>query len=100
MKLFKGHVAELLRHPYGADVVMDLYDVVSAGQRNVMASEFYGREFCLFDGVSGESSKLKSLQQALDRAPPAKRRAIIIFVMKSLVPIMEKALLHPPIVHR
>ena len=40
---FKGHVSELARHPYGADVLVDLYDVASTQQRNALCAEFYGR---------------------------------------------------------
>jgi hypothetical protein len=36
--MFQGHMIELLRHPYGADVLMDLYDVASTPMRNLMVS--------------------------------------------------------------
>lgn len=101
VKLFRGHVAQLLRQPFGADVVMDLYDVAATAQRNEMCAEFYGREFVLFDGVGGQAGGLASLRQLLDAgAAPAKRRAIMQHMTKALAPIMEKAILHPPITHR
>ena len=34
--LCKGHAKELLRHPQGADVMIDLYDVASTHLRNAM----------------------------------------------------------------
>ncbi|GLI58570.1 hypothetical protein VaNZ11_000192 [Volvox africanus] len=100
VRLFRGQVAQLLRQPYGADVITDLYDVASSLDRNALCSEFYGKEFVLFDGLTGEAGRLYSLKQLMATAPPAKQRAIIQHMTKSLVPIMEKALLHPPIVHR
>lgn len=51
--LFKGRVAELLRHPQGADVLTDLYDVAPQPLRNAMCAELYGREYVLFEGVGG-----------------------------------------------
>ena len=36
----KGHVTELLRHPQGADVMIDLYDVANTQLRNAMVSAF------------------------------------------------------------
>jgi hypothetical protein len=36
LRLFKGHAAELLRHPYGSDVMAELYDVSSGAQRNAL----------------------------------------------------------------
>ncbi|GIL88103.1 hypothetical protein Vretimale_13967 [Volvox reticuliferus] len=100
VRLFRGHVAQLLRQPYGADVITDLYDVASTADRNALCSEFYGKEFVLFDGITGEAGRLYSLKQLMATAPPAKQRAIIQHMAKSLAPIMEKAILHPPIVHR
>ncbi|GLC37797.1 hypothetical protein PLESTB_001477700 [Pleodorina starrii] len=100
VKLFRGHVAQLLRQPYGADVITDLYDVASTADRNALCSEFYGKEFVLFDGISGEAGRLYSLKQLMASSPAAKQRAIIQHMTKALTPIMEKALLHPPITHR
>ncbi|PNH12802.1 Pumilio 24 [Tetrabaena socialis] len=97
---FRGHVAQLLRQPYAADVITDLYDVASTSDRNTLCSEFYGKEFVLFDGLSGEAGRLHSLKQLMAGVAPAKQRAIIQHMSKSLMPIMEKALLHPPITHR
>ncbi len=100
MKLFRGHVAQLLRQPYGADVITDLYDVAGTADRNAMCAEFYGKEFVLFGGLSGEAGRLHSLKQLMANAPPAKQRAVVLHMTKALTPIMEKALLHPPMTHR
>lgn len=98
--MFRGHVAELLRQAQGADVVDDLYNVANTAQRNMLCAEFYGKEYVLFDGVSGDASQLGSLQQLLAGASSSKRRAVIQHMSKALIPIMEKALLHPAITHR
>lgn len=100
MAQFKGHVAELLRHPRGADVLVDLFDVASTEQRNAMCAEFYGMEFVLFDGVATRSGGLSGLKQLLEGVNVAKRRAIFQHMTRALAPIMEKAILHPPMVHR
>ena len=46
IKLFKGHMAELLRHPQGCDVLTDLYDVASSAQRNAMVSLLPSHDYC------------------------------------------------------
>ncbi len=97
---FKGHVAELLRHPRGADVLVDLYDVASTTQRNAMCSEFYGKEYVLFDGVGKQAACLPGLKVLLEGVATAKKRSVFQFMTRALQPIMEKAILHPPIVHR
>lgn len=100
MKQFKGHVVELLRHPQGCQVMTDIYDVASTAQRNAMCAEFYGREFTLFDGVTQRGEDLSSLGQLLGLVPPTKRRSIYQSMTRGLEPVMEKALLHPPMTHR
>jgi len=52
IKSFYGHVTELMRHNFGADVVEYAYnDFANAQQRSMLASEFYGPEFILFKGT-------------------------------------------------
>ncbi|KAI8470969.1 MAG: pumilio family protein [Monoraphidium minutum] len=101
--VFKGRVAELLRHPQGADVLTDLYDVAPQHLRNAMCAELYGREYALFDGVGGAAplaGQVGHLRQLLEGAPPAKRKAVLQHLTKCLQPVLEKALLHPPMTHR
>ncbi|KAG2498855.1 hypothetical protein HYH03_003047 [Edaphochlamys debaryana] len=100
VRLFRGQVANLLRQPYGADVITDLYDVASTADRNALCAEFYGKEFVLFGGLTGEASRLHSLKQLMAGVPPAKQRAVLLHMTKCLQPIMEKALVHPPMTHR
>lgn len=93
-------MAELLRHPRGADVLVDLFDVASTAQRNAMCAEFYGKEYVLFDGVGVQSGNLAGLKQLLASVDTAKKRSIFQHMTRAIVPIMEKAILHPPMVHR
>ncbi|KAF5840451.1 armadillo-type protein [Dunaliella salina] len=97
--LCKGYVKELLRHPQGADVMIDLYDVANTQGRNAMCAEFYGREFSLFDGIGAKGSSLSSLSQLLEGSDNAKRRSVLLHMTKALMPIVEKGILHPPMVH-
>ena len=92
--MFKGHVAHLLRHPCGAAVVDDLYTQANAQQRSAMVAELYGREYVLF------SSETKRLPDLLKELSPSQTRAVLRHMAQHAVPIMEKALLDPAIVHR
>lgn len=51
VKALRGQVPSLLRHPCAAAVISELYSVASTQQRNLMASEFYGKEFVVFGEV-------------------------------------------------
>ena len=94
LKLFKGHVAQLLRHPCGTNVIDALYNEANAKQQAAMAAELYGREFVLF---SGEAKRLPELMQEL---PPAKQKAVLHNLAQHAIPIMEKALVDSPLGHR
>ena len=52
LRTMRGHIPELLRHPYAAAIVDDLYLCASGQQRNAMVAEFYAREYVLFEQVS------------------------------------------------
>lgn len=102
MKSFKGHVAELLRHPAGTHVLDDLYTAVTAAQRNSLVAECYGREYVLFEGgtlnnVQGPPAKLSDL---LERVDGNKRRAVIAHLASAVVPVMDKGLVDSQISHR
>ncbi|KAF8073043.1 APUM24 [Scenedesmus sp. PABB004] len=100
VKLFRGHVAELLRHPAGADVLDDLYSVAPPPCRNALCAELYAREFSLFGGVAMPAESIAHLGQLLAGAEPAKRAAVVAHLYKGLAPVLEKALLHPVMTHR
>ena len=92
--MFKGHIAQLLRHPCGASVIDDLYNEATSKQQAAMAAELYGREYVLF---SGEAKRLPELMKEL---PLAKQKAVLRNMAQHAIPIMEKALVDPPLVHR
>ena len=92
--MFKGHIAQLLRHPCGAAVIDDLYNEATRKQQGAMAAELYGREYVLF---SGEAKRLPDLMKEL---PAAKQKAVLRNMAQHATPIMEKALVDPPLVHR
>jgi pumilio family protein 6 len=100
VKLFKGHVAELLRHPCGADVLDDLYNVSPVSCRNALCAELYGREFSLFGGVSTPGESISHLSQLLSSVDSSKKQAVLRSLFKGLAPVLEKALLHPAMTHR
>lgn len=100
VKLFKGHVSELLRHPCGVDVLDDLYNVSPPPCRNALCAELYGREFSLFGGVSTPAESISHLSQLLGGVDAAKRQAVVASLYKGLAPVVEKALLHPVMTHR
>jgi len=66
----------------------------------LQCAEFYGREFSLFDGIGAKGSSLTSLAQLLEGSDNTKRRAVLLHMTKALMPIVEKGILHPPMVHR
>ncbi|KAL0034219.1 hypothetical protein WJX77_003906 [Trebouxia sp. C0004] len=94
LKMFRGHIAQLLRHPCGAAVIDDLYNEATRKQQAAMAAELYGREYVLF---SGEAKRLPELMKEL---PAAKQKAVLRNMAQHAIPIMEKALVDPPLVHR
>ncbi|KAK9810029.1 hypothetical protein WJX72_003629 [[Myrmecia] bisecta] len=96
LRLFKGHIPQLLRHPCGASIVVELYAAANAKQKNALAAEFYGKEFTLFE----QNNAPAKLSDLLAKADAAKRRTIIQTLSVHLIPIMEKALVDPALVHR
>ncbi|PSC67267.1 pumilio-like protein 24, partial [Micractinium conductrix] len=124
LKAFRGHLGELLRHPAGSHVVDDLYAGRLAGwlglqragvaawgvpassgrrrQRNLMAAEFYGREYVLFESgtLNNSDGTPAHLSDLMSRVDGAKQRSIIQHMSKDLIPIMEKGLVDCPLVHR
>lgn len=44
--------------------------------------------------------EVKNLAQLLGSCEPAKRKAVVAHLTKELMPVVEKALLHPPMTHR
>lgn len=79
VKAVKGHVPELLRHPCGATILEELYNIASAAQRDTLAAEFYGKEYVLFGpaqvGAPGGGQGV--LTRLLAAAEPLKRKTIL-----------------------
>ena len=104
LKLYRGHLAGLLRHPTGASVVDELYTRASPAQRDGMAAEFYSREYVLFPAgatsAAGTSSIPSSLAAALQDAPPPRRAAILTRLATQVTPILDKGMLDPALTHR
>ena len=92
--MFKGHIAHMLRHPCAAAVVDDLYTQANAQQRSAMVAELYGREYVLF------SAETKRLPELFKDITPAQQTTVLRHIGQHAVPIMEKALIDPAIVHR
>jgi hypothetical protein len=125
VKTFQGHVPKLLRHPCGFKVVNELYTNANGRQRRCLSAEFYGREMLLFGqvpesllqansahavvpkGVSicelgcldGQESAPKRLEELLRETDATGRQKIVQQLGINLIPIMEKGLLDPVIVH-
>ena len=94
LKMFKGHVAHLVRHPCGAAIIDDVYHVANAQQRTAMVAELYGREFVLFSGEA------RSITSFIHDLPLPKQKAVIRNMSQHAIPLMEKALVDSPLVHR
>ncbi|KAL4423682.1 hypothetical protein ABPG75_000983 [Micractinium tetrahymenae] len=102
LKAFRGHLGELLRHPAGTHVVDDLWSVADTKQRNLMAAEFYGKEYVLFESgtINNTEGAPSHLADLMARVDGAKQRSIIQHMSKDLLPLMEKGLVDCPLAHR
>eukprot|EP00889_Picochlorum_renovo_P001191 jgi/Picre1/28221/NNA_003627.t1 len=100
-KAFKGKAPELLRHPAGTHVLDDLYSVAHVEQRRMMAAEFYGKEYALFDSGTLNNTKgaPESLSQLLSAVEGQKQLAIIRHVASTLTPVIEKGLVDNQLAH-
>jgi len=111
VKRFRGSVASLLRHPTGAPVIDELYSRASQRDRDAMTAELYSKEYSVFaPGASGSGSgsgdSTSSIPSSLSGALEARggdaraRREMLSRVAALLTPLLEKAMVDPPIVHR
>ncbi|KAK9844997.1 hypothetical protein WJX74_009447 [Apatococcus lobatus] len=96
LRILRGHIPELLRHPYAAAIVDDLYLCASGQQRNAMVAEFYAREYVLFE----QAALPKSLAELLGTVDASKKQQVLRRMSIHMQPILEKALIDPMITQR
>ena len=98
----KGNVRALAKHPVGSQVLESLYFPAPPAQRLAMQAEFYGSEYALFGGAGadGDKAAVKSLKEAMLRKPVAQRQGMLRQMNAVLLPILEKGLVSPSIVHK
>ena len=99
----KGRVRVLAKHPVGSQVLEALYWPAPAPCKRDMECEFYGSEFAMFgaSGLSGDADKpATSLREAMLSKPVAQRQGILREMNKTLLPILEKGLVSPSLIHK
>lgn len=99
MRACRGSVVKLFRHPCSSPVVTDLYDELQTAERNVLIAEFYSRDVALL-GPKASTLELNSLTDAWPGMNGLQRRSTMQRLIQSLQPILEKAYVDPPPIHR
>lgn len=99
----KGSVRALAKHPVGSQVLESLYFPAPPAERLSMRCEFYGSEFAYFgaggaDG-DGKSTAPKNLREAMRLKPQQQRQGMLRQMNAALLPILEKGLVSPSLVH-
>jgi pumilio family protein 6 len=98
----QGSVRTLAKHPVGSQVLESLYFPAPPAQKKSMEVEFYGAEYALF-GAAGDgtgATAVKSLKEAMLRKPVAQRQGMLRQMNAALLPILEKGLVSPSIIHK
>jgi pumilio family protein 6 len=100
----KGQVRALAKHPVGSQVLESLYFPAPPKEKLQMRCEFYGSEFAFFgaggaDGDAKNVSAPKNLRDAMKSKPRAQRQGMLRQMNASLLPILEKGLVSPSLVH-
>jgi len=101
----KGKVRALAKHPVGSQVLESLYFPAPPAQRLAMRCEFYGSEFAFF-GAGGADARggggdeaPRNLREAMRAKPAAQRQGMLRQMNAALLPILEKGLVSPSLVH-
>jgi pumilio family protein 6 len=101
----KGKVRALAKHPVGSQVLESLYFPAPPAQRLAMRCEFYGSEFAFF-GAGGADTRggggdeaPRNLREAMRAKPAAQRQGMLRQMNAALLPILEKGLVSPSLVH-
>lgn len=90
---------KLFKHPCGSAVIADLYEELPAADRNAIVAEFYSRETALL-GAKASTATLRSLVDAWPAMDATERRMTMQRLILALNPIIEKAYVDPPAIHR
>ena len=104
----KGQVTSLARHPVGSQILEHLYHSAKGEQRSQMQAEFYGGEFVHFLNASsrtkqeGKNSNKEptTLKDILLQKPAMQRQNTLKNISRAILPILEKGLVSPLIVHK
>ncbi|CAL6336891.1 unnamed protein product [Bathycoccus prasinos] len=104
----KGQVTSLARHPVGSQILEHLYHSAKGEQRAQMQAEFYGGEFVHFSNASSMTKKdgknankePPTLKDILLQKPAMQRQNTLKNISRSILPILEKGLVSPLIVHK
>ena len=104
----KGQVTSLARHPIGSQILEHLYHSAKGEQRAQMQAEFYGGEFVHFSNASSMTKKdgkntnkePPTLKNILLQKPAMQRQNTLKNISRSILPILEKGLVSPLIVHK
>ena len=80
-------------------MVADLYEELPAADRNAIVAEFYSRETALL-GAKTSTATLKSLVDAWPAMDATEKRSTMQRLILALNPIIEKAYVDPPAIHR
>ena len=107
-RLFPAHTPRLLKHPYGTDVINDLYFKCTAAQQHVLMMACYGQRVMAAD-ADAEADECEMREGVEDpssfevvfRKADAVRRASALQKMHGLLTVViEKGLLVNRLVHR
>jgi pumilio homology domain family member 6 len=96
----KGQVTSLARHPIGSQILEHLYHSAKTDQRVKMQCEFYGGEFVHFSSQQQQQQQQLSLKDILLKKPTMQRQNTLKNISRSILPILEKGLVSPLIVHK
>ena len=96
----KGSVRSLAKHPVASQVLESLYFPAPPKEKLAMRVEFYGSEFALFGAAGDQGIAVTSLRDAMLRKPVAQRQGMLRQMNAALLPILEKGLVSPSLVHK
>ena len=108
----KGQVTSLARHPVGSQILEHLYHSANVEQRAQMQAEFYGGEYVHFlnatitkkegnnNNNNNNNKEQTTLKDILLQKPAMQRQNTLKNISRSILPILEKGIVSPLIVHK